>query len=253
MRTALAIGVVCALVGCGGDDPPPTVGRGPFRGPPATTRPAAAAPLAGPGATGRREYGTTDHTTLHAAPPVTGGSTTTTSVTPAATTAEEAHRDLPADLAAAIGSPASCIDTTVARGLHGRLLVNVSATVTAVGTVTRATASGTGLPESTIECIRARALAAHLAGPVEGAPRTISTTLAFDITTTDDETTTETPVWHQPGAVAEPGHVLPAGGTVTARPEGSVRPDSVLPAVAPSGAHQEGRVAPDIVLPARGQ
>jgi hypothetical protein len=109
--------------------------------------------------------------------------------------------------------------------------------------------SASSLPEAAVHCVEQRVLGAHLTGPIEGAPRSVSTTLRFEVTATDDTVTHETPEWHQPGQVAAPGIVLPAQGA-TGPASGSVRPDSVLPAVGATG-RPEGSVQPDIVLPAR--
>ena len=239
-----------ALSACGEDDAALAAAHPrPFAPAPTTTDVASSGPAV---ARPRQDLDTLDHGTVQRAGPT---APPPPPPPPSAPTLAEApapqERSLPAELATAIGSPASCLDLATARALHGRLTVQVSATVTPAGNVTRARASGGGLPPAALACIQARALGAHLSPPIEGAPRSISTTLAFEVTTTADETTTETPVWRQPGAVADPGVVLPAVGA-SGRPEGALAPDSTLPAVVPAG-RQEGTVAPDIVLPARGR
>lgn len=247
-RPLLSTALVCALAACGGDDTPAsTPSRGPYG-----AAPVPSAPVTPAVAHARHALDTLDReslapTTVHASPSAPDEAPAAPEA-PAATTASE-ERDLGAELAAAVGSPASCIDLATARSLHGSLSIHVTATVTPTGSVTRGTASGAGLPAAAAECVQARVLAAHLAPPIEGAPRTISATLSFEVTATDDETTTETPAWRQPGHVAEPGVVLPAVGA-TARPEGAVAPDSTLPAQVTG--RPQGSVAPDLVLPARG-
>ncbi|MFO0681366.1 MAG: hypothetical protein U0234_04910 [Sandaracinus sp.] len=248
MRASLlVVSFALALAACGDDEAPPSAEHS--RGPYGAVASAPQATVARP----HHALGTLDRESLRPAPlgaaPTTADGEEATTATAAATGATEQERDLGAELASAVGSPASCIDLATARALHGALAIHVTATITPTGSVTRGTASAVGLPEAAAECIRARVLAAHLGAPVEGAPRTIATTLSFDVTATDDETTTETPVWHQPGAVAEPGVVLPAVGA-TGRPEGAVAPDHTLPAQATG--RPEGSVAPDLVLPARG-
>jgi len=245
----IAIAIALTLTACGsGETPASSAGhqRGPFAAAPATaTPPTSVARPSRP----HRDLDTFDHGSL--SPSSAGAITeTTTTSSSGGTAAGPEERHLGDELATAIGSPASCLDLETARSLHGRLSVSVSATVMATGGVTRATASGASLPETVLTCLQARALAAHLRAPVEGAPRTVSTTLAFDVTATDDRTTTTTPEWHQPGAVAEPGHVLPAVGA-QGRPEGALAPDSTLPAIGARG-RPEGSVSPDIVTPARG-
>lgn len=254
MRTALTCVMVLALglaaTGCGDDTPAtPAVTRGPFGSPAAPAASTAPAPTTSVLAGRRHVPGTLDRDPIdpvaRLAPTAARTTTTTTE-----TTAEPEPRHLDTELAAAMGSPAPCIDVATARTLHGRLSVNVSVTVTPAGNVTRATVTAGALPEPALACLEARALGVRLTAPVEGAPRSVSTTLAFDVTTTDDETTRVTPEWHQPGAVARPGVVLSAGGT-EGRPTGAVSPDAVLPAVGATG-RPDGTVSPDIVLPARG-
>ena len=241
LRAALTI--VLLLSACGSDEPAAAVGRGPGRGPGGGAAP--------PPSSTTTPIGRHDYRVLSGSIPtarILPSAPSAPSAAPAAAPARE--RDLGAELAAAIGSPATCLDLATARALHGRVTIQVSATVTPAGSVTRATASGGGLPAVAIECVRGRALGAHLAPPIEGAPRTVSTALAFEVTATDDATTHETPAWHQPGAVAQPGIVLPAVGA-DGRPAGALAPDSVLPAVGAQG-RPEGSVQPDLVLPARG-
>jgi hypothetical protein len=248
MRAAVLALAALLTIGCGDDEAPASAPhRGPFGAPAVSV--ADLPPTSVASGRSHREHDTLDHEPLHVTPPPTGGTSTTTGTT-AATAAEPEGRNYVAELATAVGSPAACIDTAIARTMHGRLSIQITATVMASGGVTRATASGGSLPESVVTCMQARALAARIAGPVEDAPRTISTTLTFDVATTDDTVTQVTPDWHQPGAVAEPGHVLPAVGA-EGRPEGAVAPDSTLPARAPAG-RQEGTLAPDVVTPARG-
>ncbi len=246
----LVVALASALAGCGDDEPPTRAdrGRGPFTGVAVSTAPA---PTDVPGARHRQDFDTLDHDSIaHAHAPTAAGGTPAPPPSLADTAATPEQRNLGGELATALGSPATCIDIATARTLHGRLTMQVTATVTPTGTVTRATASGASLPEATLACMQARALTAHLAAPVPGAPRTISTSLSFDVTTTDDTTTRETPEWHQPGAVASPGVVLPAVGA-QGRPVGAVTPDSTLPAVGAAG-RPEGSVRPDIVTPAQG-
>jgi hypothetical protein len=245
MRALLITAIV--LVACGGEEEaaPASAARGPFRGPVHVAAPSTTT-AATPVSVGRHDYHPL--TTTRPSGSIAAPSTATGASTPT-TTARATERDLGAELGAAIGSPTSCIDTETARTLHGHLAISVSANVTPTGSVTRATASG-GLPPAALECIRTRALGAHIAPPIEGAPRTVTASLAFDVTTTDDVTTRVTPVWHQPGQIVEPGIVTPAIGA-EGRPAGSVPPDITQPAVGAQG-RPEGSVPPDIITPARG-
>lgn len=93
------------------------------------------------------------------------------------------ERDLSAELSAAYGSPTSCFDFARISTFGDTLRVNVSVTVMPSGRVNRATASGTGLNDAEVECLEARAMALNLRGPIEGAPRTISTRIEYAIET----------------------------------------------------------------------
>ena len=250
MRTRLTLALVVVLAGCGGGEEAPSTAsaRGPF-GAPAPTAPPTTVTAHLPSQ--HRGFDTLDHDSLSpSARAATSTAATSTGGGGAAAATEAEGRHLDRELAAAIGSPTSCLDLETARSLHGHLSVSVSATVMPTGNVTRATASGGSLPAAVLTCLQTRALGAHLAAPVEGAPRTVSTSISFDVETTADTTTTTTPVWHQPGAVQEPGTVLPAIGA-EGRPTGALAPDSTLPAIGAQG-RPEGSVGPDIVTPARG-
>ena len=250
MRARVVVVIVLALVGCGGGEEAPSGGRGrgPFGAPAASAAPATVIAHG----TSHHPFDTLDHDSLSptARAATTAAATTTGGGGGGAAATEPEGRHLDRELAAAIGSPASCLDLETARSLHGHLSVSVSATVMPTGNITRATASGGSLPPAVLTCLQTRALGAHLAAPVDGAPRTVSTSISFDVETTADTTTTTTPVWHQPGAVQEPGTVLPAIGA-EGRPSGALAPDSTLPAVGAQG-RPEGSVGPDIVTPARG-
>lgn len=249
MRGVLAIVILVSLTACGGDPEPSVDRRGPFGAPTVATS-APLATSAGP----RQHYDldTLAHDPLDRVPgPSARATTTTTGGAGGSAAAAPEGRNYAGELATAIGSPMSCIDLATARTLHGHVTIQVTANVTPSGGVTRATAAGAGLPPTALTCVQNLALAARLLAPVADAPRVISTSLTFDVSATDDTVTHETPVWHQPGAVAEPGVVLPAVGA-QGRPEGSVAPDETMPAIGATG-RPEGSVAPDIVLPARGR
>jgi hypothetical protein len=245
----LAVALALTTMACGGSDDaeaPSGSGRGPFSAAAAAPTPPRAPPTS-PRSRSRGPDPVAHGAVAPAIVPGPIGSTTRVDVTE--TTTEAHERDLGVELANAIGSPASCIDLETARSLHGHLRVHVTATVMATGSITRATATGSGLSREALACVEARALAAHLAAPIERAPRGVSASLDYDVSATDDTRTTSTPDFVlQPGAVA-PGVVTPAVGPD--RPvEGRVTPSSTLPATGGAG-RPEGSVAPDIVLPAR--
>lgn len=149
--------------------------------------------------------------------------------TPAPPTPPSA-RDLGEELRAAIGDITGCLDAETARSLHGSLTVNVTATVLPSGTMSRANATAP-LPEAARRCIQDRALHASIAA-VERAPRSISTTLRFEVEASAPPPPVReyAPDYTPPGAAA-PGVTLPALGGPP--PPGAQAPGLVLPARVP--------------------
>lgn len=89
----------------------------------------------------------------------------------------EPARDLSAELRTVLGDPSSCL-----RGLEDlpeEVTITVDATVVATGIVTRAHASGAGVPEAGLDCVRERLSSARLRPPIDPAPRSVRTTLAL--------------------------------------------------------------------------
>lgn len=164
--------------------------------------------------------------------------------------AEEAPRNYGNDLRAAIGDISGCLDVQTAAAQRGALSVSVSATALPSGRLQRATVSAGSLPRPAIDCIRARVESASIPQPIEGAPRTVSTTLRYEVSaqvTTETRTrfaTDEAP----PGNTQAPGVVLPALGTPGPAP-GAVAPAYVQPALAEPGP-APGAVEPAVTLPA---
>lgn len=171
---------------------------------------------------------------------------------PQATPEPPAPRDFGGDLRAAIGDISGCLDAPTAAALSGSLSVGVSATAMPSGRLQRASVSAGSLPQPARDCILARVEAARLATPVEGAPRSVSTTLRFGVTaelTTQTRTrpATDPP---PPGRTQAPGVVLPALGEPGPAP-GARPPAVVLPVLAEPGP-APGYVPPAQTLPAQG-
>lgn len=163
------------------------------------------------------------------------------------------RRDLGDELRQAIGGIEGCLDAQTAARLGGSLSVSISATALPSGRLQRASVSAGSLPSTAVECIRARVEAASLAPPIEGAPRTVSTTLRFQVSASlTSETRRELApdvVALPPGSQA-PGLTLPALGQPGPAP-GARAPGVVLPAVVGEGP-PPGYVAPALTLPAQG-
>jgi len=91
------------------------------------------------------------------------------------------ERDLASELLALMGHPARCVDLgAVARG-GGRLSVTMTVHVVPSGRITRATAMAPGQPPEVLKCLEERVVAATFRGPVEGAPRVVTTTLPIEV------------------------------------------------------------------------
>lgn len=93
------------------------------------------------------------------------------------------ERDLSAELTAAFGSPTDCFDFARVSTLGDTLAVNVSITVMPSGRVNRASVSASGLLPAEIDCLEQRAMTVALRGPIEDAPRTISSRIEYAIET----------------------------------------------------------------------
>lgn len=90
---------------------------------------------------------------------------------------QEAERDLSAELRERLGDPSACLDGI--DGVPDEVRIDVEATVTGTGVVTRSYVRGGGLPEQALECVRGRLTHARLGGPIPDAPRTVRTTLTL--------------------------------------------------------------------------
>lgn len=167
-----------------------------------------------------------------------------------ATTAPPAARHYGDELRAALGDVSGCLDAQTAARLGGALSVSVSATALPSGRLQRASVSAGGLPAPALACIRARVEAASLAPPIDGAPRSVSTTLRYSVSA---ELTVETRTRfatdeRPPGDTQAPAVVLPALGPAGPA-AGAQAPGVVLPALADPGP-APGAQAPAYTLPA---
>ncbi|MGE0787009.1 MAG: hypothetical protein AB7S26_15150 [Sandaracinaceae bacterium] len=215
-------------------DPPPAIVLAPVAPPPATTR------------RGARGGASPSPATPAAAPVAIGGA----GGAEGASRPVDPNEELSRALASAFGTPTDCISDASRDRLRGTLSINVNVRVLGSGRVLNATVSALGLLPEDTECMRRRAENLRLPGPVEGAPRSVSTTVRYEIQDTRVTTTERSvvPVAPQPGRVAADS-TLPAANTETGRPAGSVAPSSTLPALAEPGP-APGAVPPAHTLPA---
>jgi hypothetical protein len=189
-----------------------------------------------------------------APPPATAVVIEETIGTPSEAPAEPTapRRDYGDDLREAIGDISGCLDPQTAASLSGSLSVSVSATAMPSGRLQRVSVSAGSLPPAAQSCIRSRVESAMIATPIDGAPRSVSTTLRFQVSA---QVTTETRTRFAtdgppPGRTRAPGVVLPALGDPGPAP-GAQAPGVVLPALAEPGP-APGYVPPGHTLPAQG-
>ncbi len=145
-------------------------------------------------------------------------------------------------LRVAFGTPTDCISPASRERLRDRLTVQVSVRATPSGRVTSASVNGAGLSPEDLACMTRRAEALQLTGPIEGAPRTIATSIEYTIASTPG-----TP-GREGGWEADWG---PSSPTQGALPAGAQAPGVVTPAIAPPGP-APGAVPPAHTLPAVG-
>lgn len=171
MRWAAALAVLLAAAGCGDDEEPRAPGRGMTRG--AEPAPGAAAPATPTAGRDDPLGAPTD--------PRAGRVRLDQAPDPAAAEAQPGDGeatapgpDLSAELRRRVGDPSSCL-----RGLDDlpdEVTLRVSATVSTSGVITRSTVSGP-VPSEARDCVTGRLSSARLTGPVEGAPRTVTTSV----------------------------------------------------------------------------
>jgi hypothetical protein len=89
------------------------------------------------------------------------------------------ERDFPAELSAALGGAAGCVQARPSKSGPQEISISVDAHVTANGIVSRAYARSSQLEAGELECVRKQAGALRLQGPIDDAPRMITTTLTL--------------------------------------------------------------------------
>jgi hypothetical protein len=134
----------------------------------------------------------------------------------------------------AFGVPTDCFAEATRRAPSGTLAVTVSVTVMGSGRITRASVQSSRLSEVEIECLQRRAERMMLPAPIPDAPRTVSTTIEYQLQSEvpPEERREVEPQEAVPGRVA-PDRTLQAAGTETGRPAGSVPPSFTHPAQVP--------------------
>lgn len=98
-----------------------------------------------------------------------------------ATDAPTPPRDLPSELIALLGQPASCLDLAAIAAAGGRTTISITAQVMPSGRVTRASASAPNQLGDALRCLEDRATAKSFRGPVPGAPREVTATIPIEV------------------------------------------------------------------------
>jgi hypothetical protein len=86
-------------------------------------------------------------------------------------------RDLAAELRTLVGDPSSCFAKRTAGSGPSTLTLDVNATVTPSGMITRASVTGAGLDALESECLGALVMRARFRNPVDGAPRNVQASI----------------------------------------------------------------------------
>ncbi len=258
MRALVAASVLLAIAGCSDPPPPTTSSRGVAAEGPSSAPSSALPPMPGSAPRAPSSPRGSRGGYVPRPPPLppaagAGAGGAAAGDPPSGPTSQE----LSAALARAFGTPASCISDATREHLDERLGVQVSVTVTRSGIVTRASVTSSPLSRDDIECMERHAEGLRFASDVPDAPRTITTTVEYEV----HAGRIEPPASQPPAVVLGPGRLapdttLPAAGTETARPAGFVTPSSTLPAqVEPNSGPLPGRpagfVPPSSTLPAQ--
>ena len=90
---------------------------------------------------------------------------------------EPPPRDYGTELRTIAGDPMSCVPVDAIPPATQEIEIDVEATVTELGMVTRAYVRSPGLPADAVDCLVARVERGRFRAPVEAAPRTVRTTL----------------------------------------------------------------------------
>ncbi|MFM2421287.1 MAG: hypothetical protein RL385_6010 [Pseudomonadota bacterium] len=91
------------------------------------------------------------------------------------------ERDLSAELATLLNPHGTCLDFAAVARSGGAIKVSAQAMVLPSGSISRATVTAPGQPGTTLACLESRLRAARLAGPIPGAPRSISASIALEV------------------------------------------------------------------------
>ena len=90
-------------------------------------------------------------------------------------------RDLPAELTALLGQPASCLDLDAVAAAGGRTTLAITVQVMPSGRVTRASASAPNQGGDALHCLENRAGAVSFRAPVPGAPTEVTATIPIEV------------------------------------------------------------------------
>jgi hypothetical protein len=90
-------------------------------------------------------------------------------------------RDYSAELLSAVGSPVDCLKPRDSADAPPEIRIDLEAHVLDTGSISRGYARSSQLERQELDCVRTRLEGAHLRGPIEEAPRTVSSTLSIKL------------------------------------------------------------------------
>jgi hypothetical protein len=100
---------------------------------------------------------------------------------PADAGAAQPERDLSAELAGVLNPHGTCLDFAAVARSGGAIKLSAQAMVLPSGSISRATVTAPGQPGTSLACLESRLRGARLAGPIPGAPRSVSATIALEV------------------------------------------------------------------------
>lgn len=117
---------------------------------------------------------------------------------------EAPPRDYPAELLAALGAPVDCLHPRSGADVPSELHVDVQVYLLETGFVSRAYARSPSLDAAETQCLTKRASSLRLRGPIEDAPRSVSTTLTLTLQRAEKPAAEKAPEAPEPETNANP-------------------------------------------------
>lgn len=133
-------------------------------------------------------------------------------------TVEQEERDLSAELAKLVGQPVQCLDLDKVAGSGGKIEIRVRAMVAPSGRITRASATAPGQAREATKCIESRVTAGSLRGPIQDAPRSVSSETEIEVVRAESQTVSTPPSDESVRSRSYANQAQPAEGVIYAQP-----------------------------------